>query len=338
LKQSIKPRPPLKSLADGVLQGDRMILSQAITVIESNLADDRKLSTRLLEKIIHATGKSIRIGITGVPGVGKGSFIESFGTHITSLGKKVAVLTVDPSSQITKGSILGDKTRMEGLSRQPLAYIRASPSGSTLGGVAQKTNDVMLLCEAAGYEIVIIETVGVGQSEVGVKNLVDFFLLLMLAGAGDELQGIKKGITEVAHAIVITKADGDNIKNALAAKASYEQALHLTPSTGTAWTPKVLTTSAHTRKGIEEIWQLITSYVDQSTADGTFVSNRQAQNNDLLQIYFQELLALDVARFRPWQSEKEKLQSKVFEKKISVNAAAEKLLRTYQNAIRENGE
>lgn len=314
-----------------------MILSQAITIVESNLEEDWKLSTELLEKIIHATGNAIRIGITGVPGVGKSSFIDAMGTYITGIGKKLAVLTVDPSSQITRGSILGDKTRMEELSRQPLAYIRPSPSGSTLGGVAQKTNDVVLLCEAAGFEVIIIETVGVGQSEVTVKNLVDFFLLLILAGGGDELQGIKKGITEVAHAIVITKADAANLENANAAKASYEQALHLTPATDSKWTPKVITTSARTGSGIEEVWNMIISYRDQMMQDGTFESRRRQQKIDWLEIYFRELLDLDIADHQTFQSEKKKLEEQLIEKKISAHSAAEKLLRAYHNEIR-NGK
>ena len=334
MKHSIKPRPPVDSIAEGVLRGDRLILSQAITIIESNLEEDSKLSTELLEKIIHATGNAIRIGITGVPGVGKSSFIDVLGTYITSLGKKLAVLTVDPSSQITRGSILGDKTRMEELSRQPLAYIRPSPSGSTLGGVAQKTNDVVLLCEAAGFEVIIIETVGVGQSEISVKNLVDFFLLLMLAGAGDELQGMKKGITEVAHAIVITKADGSNQENAMAAKASYEQALHLTPSTNSGWTPKVVTTSARTGLGIEEVWNMILSFRDQMMKNGTFENIRRQQKIDWLEIYFHELLNRDIAGYQRLQSEKKKLENLLTEKRISAHGAAERLLEVYLVEVR----
>jgi LAO/AO transport system kinase len=330
----MKPRPPVNAIAEGVLQGDRILLSQAITIIESNLDDDWKLSTELLEKIIHATGNAIRIGITGVPGVGKSSFIDALGMYITNLGKKLAVLTVDPSSQITRGSILGDKTRMEELSRQPLAYIRPSPSGNTLGGVAQKTNDVILLCEAAGFEVIIIETVGVGQSEVAVKNLVDFFLLLMLAGAGDELQGIKKGITEVAHAIVITKADGANLQNANAAKASYEQALHLSPATNSKWTPKVITASVQTRSGIEEVWKMINSFREQMMRDGTFENTRRQQKIEWLEIYFRELLNLDIASHENILSEKKKLEDQLIKKKISAHGAAEKLLRAYHELIR----
>jgi len=335
LKQSIKSRPQINLLAKGVLQGDRMLLSKAITVIESNLAEDQKLSTDLLEKIIHATGNSIRIGITGVPGVGKSSFIEAFGKHIISLGKKVAVLAVDPSSQLSKGSILGDKTRMEELSKNPSAYVRPSPAGDTLGGIAQKTHEAMLLCEAAGYDVIIIETVGVGQSEVGVKNLVDFFLLLMLAGAGDELQGMKKGITEIAQALVITKADGENIKNANAAKATYQQALHLQPSFNSEWTPKVLTASAHTGSGINDVWKLILAYKEQATSSGFFDHNRDLQNMEWFQDHFQHLLHSDYKGFKILQNQKKKLETQILKQKISPKLAAEKLLEEYHREVRK---
>lgn len=312
-----------------------MVLSQAITIIESNLEEDQKLSAGLLEKIIHATGNSIRIGITGVPGVGKSSFIEALGKHITGLGKKLAVLTIDPSSPSTKGSILGDKTRMEELSKNALAYIRPSPSGNTLGGTAGKTREVILLCEAAGYEVIIIETVGVGQSEVSVKNLADFFLLLMLAGAGDELQGIKKGITEVADAIVITKADGDNIKNANKARVSYQQALYFQPASKSEWVPKAFTVSAQTGSGIEEVWRMILSYKEQTTASGFFAGNRSLQNIAWFNDHFQQLLKSDIGRFRDLQTEKEKLESLVGNQKISAPQAAEKLLKAYHRAIQK---
>lgn len=316
------------------MQGNRTVLSQAITLIESNLDDDKKLGIDLFEKIIHATGNSIRIGITGVPGVGKSSFIETFGKFLTSLGKKVAVLTIDPTSRITKGSILGDKTRMEDLSKNTLAYIRPSPAGNTLGGIANKTHDVMLLCEAAGYEVILIETVGVGQSEVSVKNSVDFFLLLMLAGAGDELQGIKKGITEMAHVIAITKADGDNIKHAKAAQASYQQAFHLLPAITSGWVPKVITTSAHTGLGIEEIWKMILSYKEQTTTSGYFSHNRRLQNMAWFNDCFQQLLNSDFQRSKILQTEKEKLENEVGDQKISAQQGAEKLLKAYHQAIR----
>src|SRR6187551_1060973 len=206
LKQTVKPRLTADQYATGILSGDRVMLGQAITLVESNLENDKVLSAEVLEKIMPHTGNAFRLGITGAPGVGKSTFIEAFGKHVTEQGKKIAVLTIDPSSQLTKGSILGDKTRMEELSKNAMAFIRPTASGNTLGGTTGRTRECILLCEAAGYEVIIVETVGVGQSETSVKNLVDFFLLLMLAGAGDELQGMKKGITEIAHAIVITKA------------------------------------------------------------------------------------------------------------------------------------
>jgi LAO/AO transport system kinase len=320
-------------LVEGILQGDRMVLAQAITLVESNLDRDKKLTTELFEKIIHTTGNSLRIGITGVPGVGKSTFIETFGNHITNQGKKLAVLTVDPSSQLTSGSILGDKTRMEELARNPLAYIRPSPSGNTLGGVADKTHDVMLLCEAAGYEVIIIETVGVGQSEVSVKNSVDFFLLLMLANAGDELQGIKKGITEMAQAIVITKTDGDNVKNAELARATFQQSLQLLPSSSSEWIPKILTASAQTGSGIEEIWQMILSYKEQTTSSGFFARNRIKQNISWFNSHFQQLLNSDLQRINELQAEKKLLEDLVAAKKISAQLAAEKLLKSYHHAI-----
>ncbi len=244
-----------------VLAGDRVILSRAITLIESSLPQDKALARKVLEDILPKTGNSIRIGITGVPGVGKSTFIETFGTYLTNnLGKKIAVLAIDPSSQLSKGSILGDKTRMEELARNPLAYIRPSPASGSLGGVAHKTRETMLLCEAAGFEAIIIETVGVGQSETLVHDMVDFFLLLMLAGAGDELQGIKKGIMEMADAIAITKADSGNEAKAQLAKIEYENALHLFPSNETGWYPTVMTCSATKNTGISEIWQTILAH------------------------------------------------------------------------------
>ena len=220
-------RLSIKEYKEGILKSDRVILSRAITLVESNLITDIALAQELLEAIIPFSSQSIRIGITGVPGVGKSTFIESFGEYVIGQDKKLAVLTIDPSSQLNKGSILGDKTRMESLSRNPSAFIRPSASGTTLGGVSGKTREVMLLCEAAGYDVIFIETVGVGQSETLVHGMVDFFLLLMLAGAGDVLQGIKEGIMEMADAVVINKADGENLKAAQRAKVEYQNALHL---------------------------------------------------------------------------------------------------------------
>ena len=223
----MRKRLNLEQYAAGIRSGNRVVLSQAITLVESTLEADQALASALVQEVLPHTGQSIRIGITGVPGVGKSTFIEAFGKMLLDLGNKVAVLAVDPSSQLTKGSILGDKTRMEVLAADKRAFIRPSPSGSTLGGLSAKTREAMLLCEAAGFDVILIETVGVGQSETAVKSMVDFFMLLMLSGAGDELQGIKKGIMEMADALVIHKADGDNLEAAQKAKSNYQNALHL---------------------------------------------------------------------------------------------------------------
>ncbi|UII21721.1 methylmalonyl Co-A mutase-associated GTPase MeaB [Fulvivirga ligni] len=257
-----RKRLEINEYADGILSGDKIILSRAITLIESNLDTDIELSEKVLELILPHTGNSKRIGITGVPGVGKSTFIEALGILLADQGKQLAVLAVDPSSQRTGGSILGDKTRMEQLSHHPNAYIRPSATGNSLGGVANKTRETMLLCEAAGFNHILIETVGVGQSEIAVKGMVDFFLLLMLAGAGDELQGIKKGIMEMADAIAITKADHDNIQASKRAKAEYQNALHLFPLADSGWQPKVLTCSSVAKTGLDDILHLIETYYD----------------------------------------------------------------------------
>lgn len=275
---------------EGILAGNRIILSRAITLIESQLENDRLIAQKVLEGVLPQTGKAIRIGITGVPGVGKSTFIETFGKHITSLNKKIAVLAIDPTSQRTKGSIMGDKTRMEELAHDSLAYIRPSPSGNTLGGVANKTRETMLLCEAAGFEIIIVETVGVGQSETVVKGMVDFFLLLMLSGAGDELQGIKRGIMEMADAIAITKADGDNNQKAKNARMEYVHALHLFPPTGNNWYPPVLTCSALEKTGLSEIWQVILDFENQMQKNGFWKKNRQEQSLNWMHDYIKQYL------------------------------------------------
>jgi len=272
-----KNRLSLEEYKSGVLSGDRVGLSRAITLVESTLDSDNELAAKLIDEVYQYTGNSFRVGITGVPGVGKSTFIESFGHHVIDSGKKLAVLTIDPSSQKTSGSILGDKTRMEKLSRSSQAFIRPSASGDALGGVAHKTRETMLLCEAAGYDFIFIETVGVGQSETAVKNMVDFFLLLMLAGAGDELQGIKKGIMEMADAIAINKADGDNIKNASNAKREYQNALHLFPANENGWIPKVQTCSALKDEGLADILKLLTDFHLQQNESGYFEKNRKEQ-------------------------------------------------------------
>jgi LAO/AO transport system kinase len=261
----------------GVLAGDRVLLSRAITIVESNLSSDKLLAKDIIQAVLPHSGNSIRIGITGVPGVGKSTFIEAFGKLLISLGHKVAILSIDPSSQRSKGSILGDKTRMEELANLPQAYIRPSASGDTLGGVANKTGEAMLLCEAAGFDVILIETVGVGQSETAVHGMTDFFLLLMLSGAGDELQGIKKGIMEMADMLVINKSDGDNIKKSQLAKRQYENALHIFPGSASGWTPVVTTASALRNIGIEEVWHQVIEFKKLVDENGYFEKNRKQQ-------------------------------------------------------------
>ncbi|GAB3890547.1 methylmalonyl Co-A mutase-associated GTPase MeaB [Larkinella knui] len=275
-------RLPPDHYITGIRSGDRLVLSRAITLVESQLESDQVLALQVLEQVLPQTGQSIRVGITGVPGVGKSTFIEAFGKQLTTIGKKVAVLAIDPTSQRSHGSILGDKIRMETLSMDPRAYIRPTPSGGSLGGVANKTRETMLLCEAAGFDVILIETVGVGQSETLVHGMVDFFLLLMLAGAGDELQGMKRGIMELADAIAITKADGDNAAAAERARLEYQNALHLFPPSPTNWTPPVLTCSALQNRGIPDLWHVITDHQNQLVQNGHRDQNRQQQNLDWL--------------------------------------------------------
>ena len=309
-----------------------MVLAKAISLAESSLPDDQKQTTELLSKVT-PKNNSIRIGITGVPGVGKSTFIEALGKHITSLHKKIAVLTIDPSSQLTKGSILGDKTRMEELSKNPLAFIRPSASGNTLGGTTGRTRECILLCEAAGYEVIIVETVGVGQSETGVKNLVDFFLLLMLAGAGDELQGIKKGIMEMADALVITKADGDNVKRAKEAQTNYLHALNLFMDPASGWRPKVLTTSAQENKGINETWETILSFKDHLVRSGHFERQRKEQQVTAFRESFYQLLKNDLNQWPELQKKSATLEQEVADQKISTHEAAHQLLTLYKQSL-----
>jgi LAO/AO transport system kinase len=272
-----KNRLTVNQYVDGILQKDRVVLSRAITLVESSLSEDQLLAEEVLHQVLPYAANSLRIGITGVPGVGKSTFIEAFGQHIVQQGHQLAVLTIDPSSQASKGSILGDKTRMSALASDKRAFIRPSPSGNTLGGVAAKTREAMLLCEAAGFDVIFIETVGVGQSETLVKGMVDFFLLLMLAGAGDELQGIKKGIIETADALVITKADGDNLAKAKLARKDYQNALHLFPLNENGWKPKVKVCSAVENSGLVEVWEMMIDFAEKMKANGHFQRNRTQQ-------------------------------------------------------------
>ena len=278
IKKSRARQNSVNEFVTGVLNGNITFLSKAITLVESTNIKHQQKANEILNRCLPHSNKSIRIGITGVPGVGKSTFIETFGKYLTAQGKKVAVLAVDPSSSVNKGSILGDKTRMEALVTDENAFIRPSPSGTSLGGVAQKTRESIILCEAAGFDTIIIETVGVGQSETVVHSMVDFFLLLKLAGAGDELQGIKRGIIEMADAIVINKADGDNKQNAKIAKVAFNRALHLYPLKESKWQPKVLTASALHNSGIEEIDNMILTYIAITKENAYFNKKRNEQN------------------------------------------------------------
>lgn len=326
-----KKRLNAEQYADGILKGDRVVLSKAITLVESKLYPDNELAESVLGQLLPHTGKSLRIGITGVPGVGKSSFIESFGKYLTALHKKIAVLTIDPSSQRSRGSILGDKTRMEELANDPLAYIRPSAAGDTLGGVNSKTRETILLCEAAGYEIIIVETVGVGQSETAVKDMVDFFLLLMLSGAGDELQGIKKGIMEMADAIAINKADGDNIQKSEIARREYQNALHMFPPNESGWYPKVLTCSALNKTGIKEIWDLILEFAEKMKGKGYFQSNRQLQNISWMKETIAWYLQADFYKHTSVRDVLQLKMKQVETGKIPAITAAKELLELFYN-------
>jgi len=278
LKKNKRRRFSAEEYVDGILRGDRIVLSQAITLVESSLPEHYDLSQVVVERCLPASSRSVRIGITGVPGVGKSTFIDTFGTMLTRhYGRRLAVLAIDPSSQQSRGSIMGDKTRMDSLSADPDAFIRPSPSAGTLGGVARKTRETIILCEAAGFDTVIVETVGVGQSETAAHSMVDFFLVLMLAGAGDELQGIKRGIMEMADTIAITKADGSNVQKAEMARIEYMNALHLFPLSSSKWKPGVMTCSSFEKRGFLEIWETIGDYVSMTKSNGYFWDRRREQ-------------------------------------------------------------
>jgi LAO/AO transport system kinase len=272
---SIRPDP--SNLAAAIRDGDRATLARAITLIESKRTDHRQTAQLLVQELLPQTGKAVRLGITGAPGAGKSTTIDALGTYLTEQGHKVAVLAVDPSSSRTGGSILGDKTRMSRLAIDPNAFIRPSPSSGTLGGVAAKTRETMLLCEAAGYDVIIIETVGVGQSETAVADMTDFFLVLMVAGAGDELQGIKKGIVELADMIAVNKADGDNISRARGAASEYKAALHILTPRSPTWYPPVITYSALTGDSIGDLWTHVTDHKEKMTASGELAERRREQ-------------------------------------------------------------
>jgi LAO/AO transport system kinase len=280
-------------LLAGIRAGNRGALSGAITLLESTKEEDKAIARKLISSCLPYSGKSFRVGITGVPGVGKSTFIEAFGLMAIEKGFQTAVLAVDPSSEKSRGSILGDKTRMTNLSQSEKAFIRPSAAGESLGGVARKTREAIILCEAAGFDLILIETVGVGQSETAVHSMVDFFLLLMLAGAGDELQGIKRGIMEMSDALVITKADGDNIKKSELAKRSYQNAMHLFPPNVNEWIPKALTVSSIENNNIDEVFQIIDSFKNQTKINGWFEKNRRIQDRFWMHEAIRESLLLE---------------------------------------------
>ncbi len=314
---------------DGVLGGDRAILGRAISLVESNARAHHELAQNVLLRLLPHTGKSHRVGISGVPGVGKSTFIEALGTQLTENGHKVAVLAVDPSSERTRGAILGDKTRMVTLAQNPLAFIRPSAASGSLGGVGRKTRETMLLCEAAGFDIVLVETVGVGQSETMVSDMVDFFLVLMLAGAGDELQGIKRGILELADMVVVNKADGDNEKAAARARREYQGALELMHGRNPAWKVPVVKCSALHNTGLRELWELVEGHRAQSQASGDFEQLRKQQRlrwlwqlaeGELIQAFHEHPAVKDMKR---------DLEGAVYEGELTVSLAAQRLLAAF---------
>ncbi len=331
IQQFRRKQPSAEELISGILKGDKTALSRAITLVESTNPEHLEKANEVIKGCLPYANNSNRIGITGVPGVGKSTFIEAFGTYLTSIGKKVAVLAVDPSSSISHGSILGDKTRMEELVKDKNAYIRPSASGDTLGGVARKTRETIILCEACGFDTIIIETVGVGQSETAVHSMVDFFLLLKISGAGDELQGIKRGIMEMADTIVINKADGDNIAKAKLAKTEFSRALHLFPAKSSGWIPKVTTCSAYEKTGIDAIWDIISEYLELVKANHYFEEKRQNQNQFWMMETINEHLKSHFYNHSNVVQFLEENKKAVLNNEISPFAAAMNLLEQYFN-------
>jgi len=321
-----------QQIVDGILRGDRVLLAQAITLIESTRAADRERAELILEDCLPYSGNSIRVGITGVPGAGKSSVIERLGAYLTSeCSQKVAVLAIDPSSQLSGGSILGDKTRMQSLASSEMSFIRPSPSRGSLGGVAQRTREAMLLCEAAGYNNILVETVGVGQSETAVHEMVDFFLLITLAGAGDELQGMKRGVMELADLVAVNKADGANLTAAERARSEAENALHYFPGPANGWTPRALTCSAQTGKGIAELWKCVQEYTGLTKANGWFSVNRQEQARRWMREIIEQGLRQRFETHPAIRKRMEALERDVLEGRTTSFHAARTLLEMYSD-------
>jgi LAO/AO transport system kinase len=323
--ESSKPAPDVAKLAAGIRAGERAVLARAITLIESKRADHQRSARRLVQDLLPHTGKAIRVGITGMPGVGKSTTIDALGLYLTDQGHRVAVLTVDPSSSRSGGSILGDKTRMARLANEPAAYIRPSPASGTLGGVAAKTRETMLLAEAAGFDVVLVETVGIGQSETAVADMTDFFLVLMLAGAGDELQGLKKGVIELADMIAVNKADGDNVKRAKAAAAEYAAALHILTPRSPSWTPPVVTYSALTGDGLADLWTRVLAHRDRLTATGEFAARRKEQQVKWLWTMLDERLTARLKSDPALRSRLPQLEAAVAEGRMSPALAVDEI-------------
>lgn len=319
------------TLLAGILKGDLQSLSSGITLLESNRKEDQQEAQKLVNSCLKHSGNSIRLGITGVPGVGKSTFIESFGQVVVENGYKIAVLAIDPSSSKSGGSILGDKTRMNELSVLENAFIRPSAAGKSLGGVARKTRESIILCEAAGYDFVLIETVGVGQSETMVNSMVDFFMLLMLSGAGDELQGIKRGIMEMADALIITKADGDNLLKARRAKKEYENAMHLFPANENGWVPKTLVASAIENYNMEKAFDIIESYVNHTKINASFQDNRRQQDKYWLHETIADILMSDFYNSEKLKSPIQNIEEQVIKGEISSFEGAEQLIKRYKD-------
>lgn len=327
-----KPKRQLLSVSDyveGILKGNTTLLSQAVTLVESTLPEHQSISQEVIEKCLPYAGRSIRIGISGVPGAGKSTSIDAFGLHVLERGGKLAVLAIDPSSERSKGSILGDKTRMEKLSVHPDSFIRPSPSAGSLGGVARKTRETIILCEAAGFDKIFVETVGVGQSETAVHSMVDFFLLIQLAGTGDELQGIKRGIMEMADGIIINKADGSNLEKAKLAAAHFRNALHLFPTPESGWTPRVLTYSGFYNLGIQEIWDMIYEYMDFVKTNGYFQYRRNEQAKYWMYESINEQLRNSFYNNPTIANMLQKKENEVLGGTVTSFTAAHQLLETY---------
>ena len=335
LKQKRQLKPEINALFDLIIQGNRTALGRGITLIESQNPADRDLANELITKCLnHSKSEStIRVGITGVPGVGKSTFIESLGKHLLTNGKKIAILAVDPSSTITKGSILGDKTRMVSLVQEHNVFIRPSASGTILGGVGQYTREAIILCEAAGFSNILIETVGIGQSEIEVSEMVDFVLLLKLAGAGDELQGIKRGVIEMADSILINKADGDNMKAAKKAKIEFKNALHFCAQKTSGWVPKVQLCSATEEVGIAESWQLVKDYIALTKSNGYFDRKRENQNVSLMKKNIENQLKSSFFNHPLVESNWDDLKHQVKHGEISSFQAAQHLLELYKSSL-----